>query len=233
MLPIGPNLYHLRQFLRLDAVKVAEATGLDVRHLLEVEAGTHSPTLAECIRLSDFFRVPVDHLLRYNLTPRRQVDLPYLKMLALDIDGVQTDGGMYFSESGDETKKFNAKDGRAILNLVRKGWHVAFLSSGMQGKAIRARAERLGVQQVYVGKDDKLGVLRGFCEDLGLSVDQVAYIGDDVNDLSMIGACGFTACPADAAAAVKAAVDVVLLAQGGHGCVREFVETWLRVEVEY
>lgn len=227
----GRNLYHLRQFRKLDAPSVAQATGIHLPQLLEMEEGRLSPSIAEWIALSDFFRVPIDDLVRRTFYPLRSVDVTQLRFLALDIDGVQTDGGMYFSESGDEYKKFNAKDGRAIMNVVRAGFHVGFISSGSKDKAILSRAERLGVQHVYVGKEDKLVILNSWCDALGITPAQVAYIGDDVNDMSMIAACGLTACPADAAPVVKDAADLVLTSAGGEGCVREFVERWLHIPV--
>jgi 3-deoxy-D-manno-octulosonate 8-phosphate phosphatase (KDO 8-P phosphatase) len=86
---------------------------------------------------------------------------------------------------------------------------------------------------VYVGREDKLGILHGWCDALGITPTQVAFIGDDVNDLSMIAACGLSACPSDAAASVKDVADLVLTTAGGEGCVREFVERWLHIKVIY
>jgi len=148
-----------------------------------------------------------------------------IKFLVLDVDGVMTDGGMYYTESGDQFKKFNSRDGMGIKLALRKGIQVAFLSSGTNARIINDRAETLGVKLVHAGAGEKLGVLSGWCKELGIHLDEVAYIGDDVNDLDCIRAVGISACPADAVDAVMSAVDVVLDKRGGEGCVREFVDS--------
>lgn len=148
-----------------------------------------------------------------------------IRLLVLDVDGVQTDGGMYYTESGDRFKKFNSKDGLGIKRAIKQGVHVAFLSSSTHARVIRDRAETLGVQLVHAGPEEKLGVLSGWCKELGVALDEVAYIGDDLNDLTCIRAVGISACPADAVAAVKTAVNVVLDRSGGEGCVREFIDS--------
>jgi 3-deoxy-D-manno-octulosonate 8-phosphate phosphatase (KDO 8-P phosphatase) len=150
-----------------------------------------------------------------------------IRFLALDIDGVLTDGGMYYSESGDEFKKFNTKDGMGIKLIQNHGILVGFLSSGKNVNLITNRAKLLNVQYIYVGYDEKLNILEQWCVKLGISLDDVAYIGDDVNDLNVISAVGFSASPSDAVEKVKAAVDVVLQNKGGEACVREFIDTYL------
>ena len=149
------------------------------------------------------------------------------KFLALDIDGVLTDGGMYYTESGDEFKKFNTKDGMGIKLAIAKGITVGFLSSGKNKNLINNRAKLLGVNYVYVGFDEKLTVLNQWCAKLKINLEEVAYIGDDINDLTIISAVGFSACPADAVEKVKKIVNVVLKKNGGDGCVREFIENYL------
>lgn len=148
-----------------------------------------------------------------------------IKFLVLDVDGVMTDGGMYYTESGDQFKKFNSKDGIGIKMALRNGIQVAFLSSGTNARIINDRAATLGVGLVHAGSGEKLGVLSGWCKELGIHLDEVAYIGDDINDLECIRAVGMSACPADAVDAVLSEVDVVLDRRGGEGCVREFVDS--------
>ncbi|MCF8258298.1 MAG: HAD-IIIA family hydrolase [Flavobacteriales bacterium] len=148
-----------------------------------------------------------------------------IKFLVLDVDGVMTDGGMYYTEMGDQFKKFNSKDGIGIKLAIRSGVQVAFLSSGTNARIINDRAHTLGVKLVHAGPGEKLSILNGWCKELGVHLDEVAYIGDDVNDLECINAVGLSACPADAVEAVKSAVDVVLDRNGGEGCVREFIDT--------
>ncbi|MEW6470337.1 MAG: HAD-IIIA family hydrolase [Bacteroidota bacterium] len=152
---------------------------------------------------------------------------PVIRMLALDIDGVLTDGGMYYTESGDEFKRFNTKDGMGIKLAIQSGVEVAFISSGKNLNLISNRAKLLGVNYVYVGLDEKLDMLKDWCGKLNLELRHVAYIGDDVNDLKIISAVGFSACPADAVDKVKKAVNVRLKKKGGEGCVREFIEKYI------
>jgi len=150
-----------------------------------------------------------------------------IKFLALDIDGVLTDGGVYLTEKGDLFKKFNVKDGVGIRQIVKSGVVVGFISAGKSQKLLQARAKMLGVQYVYAGDDEKLIVLNKWCDKLKIHLDDVAYVGDDVNDSVIISAVGFSACPKDATEKIKEIVDVVLEKKGGEGCVREFIDNYL------
>lgn len=150
-----------------------------------------------------------------------------IKLLVLDIDGVLTDGGVYFTESGDEFKKFNVKDGLGIKQVVREGIKVGFLSAGRTLKLIQRRADTLNVEMVYVGNKNKIGVLTEWTKRLKISFSETVYIGDDINDLECIEKCFFSACPADAVEKIKKSVNVVLKKKGGEGCVREFIEKYL------
>lgn len=150
-----------------------------------------------------------------------------IKFLVLDVDGVMTDGGMYYTEAGDQFKKFNTKDGMAIKVLLNKGYQVAFLSSGSQKTIVENRAKTLGLERVYVGSRPKLQVLIEWCREMDLSMENVAYVGDDINDLEVIDAVGFSGCPADAVEAIKLKANVVLNRKGGDACVREFVDEHL------
>ncbi|MEO1679113.1 MAG: N-acylneuraminate cytidylyltransferase [Pseudomonadota bacterium] len=149
------------------------------------------------------------------------------KLLALDIDGVQTDGGMYYSQAGDEAKKFNTKDGMAIKLAVKAGIEVAFISSGLNEALIRRRADLFGIERIYVGTDPKIGIMQGWIDAAGIGWEDVAYIGDDINDAPVMEKCGLTACPADAVAEIRQVADIVLSKVGGAGCVREFVDSYL------
>ena len=150
-----------------------------------------------------------------------------IKMLALDIDGVMTDGGMYYTESGEEVKRFDTKDRRGIIHLLREGVQVAVLSSGFKNTIIAERCKTLGIEKFYVGTEPKLEILKQFCTELGIKLDEVAYIGDDINDRDIIHNVGFSACPADAVGSIKPIVDVVLEKNGGYGCIREFIDEHL------
>lgn len=153
--------------------------------------------------------------------------LEKIKLLVLDVDGVMTDAGMYYTENGDQIKKYNAKDGMAIQHLVKSGFHLAIISSGYKAEMVKARAELLGIQFCYVGREPKLDILQKHCEELGLKLENVAIIGDDINDLEVFRKVGFTACPSDAVLVIKSHSDVILSKKGGEGCVREFVDAYL------
>ncbi|MCH2225348.1 MAG: HAD hydrolase family protein [Crocinitomicaceae bacterium] len=150
-----------------------------------------------------------------------------IKLLVIDVDGVMTDGGMYFTESGDQFKKFNTKDGMGIIHLTRDDFQVAIISSGFKGAAVKARAELLGIQNCYVGRESKLEILKGICKEQGLSLDEVAIIGDDINDMEVMRNVGMSFCPKDAVDVVKSTVDVILSKKGGEGCVRELIDQYI------
>ncbi len=150
-----------------------------------------------------------------------------IKFLVLDVDGVMTDGGMYYTSAGDQFKKFNVKDGMAIKEARKAGLRVAFLSAGSSERIVMDRARTLDVTLVYVGQEPKLNILNKWCDELGFDLSQVAYIGDDINDIPVMDAVGYSACPADAVQAVRDKAYVVLQRKGGDACVREFVEEHL------
>jgi YrbI family 3-deoxy-D-manno-octulosonate 8-phosphate phosphatase len=151
-----------------------------------------------------------------------------IKLLILDVDGVMTDGGMYFTENDDQIKKFNTKDGMGILELTKsKLVEVGIISSAFKGNAVRNRAEMLGINRCYVGRDAKMSVLETWLEELGIDMHEVAIIGDDVNDLPIMKKAGFSACPSDAVQVVKQHVNLILSTKGGQGCIREFIDNYL------
>lgn len=153
--------------------------------------------------------------------------LDKIKLLILDVDGVMTDGGMYFTENGDQIKKFNTKDGMAIIHLTKSDFQIAILSSGFTNNMVQERAKLLGIQKCYVGRDKKIDVLEAYCKELSIFLENVAIIGDDINDLDIIKKVGFSACPSDAMDVVKSNVDVILNKKGGEGCVREFIDAYI------
>jgi 3-deoxy-D-manno-octulosonate 8-phosphate phosphatase (KDO 8-P phosphatase) len=159
-----------------------------------------------------------------------QLKLASIKMLILDVDGVMTDGGMYMTEKGDQIKKFDTKDGRGIIELIKKKFHVVIISSGFKDVGVSARAKMLGIERCYIGLEPKLKILKSWCEELQISLDEVAMIGDDINDLEVMRTIGFSACPADAVENVKQEVDLILSKKGGRGCVREFIDNYLEAK---
>tara|TARA_B100000508_G_scaffold55003_3_gene42655 strand:- start:20538 stop:21212 length:675 start_codon:yes stop_codon:yes gene_type:complete len=150
-----------------------------------------------------------------------------IKLLILDIDGVMTDAGMFFTENGDQIKKYNAKDGMAVRALADTDITVGIISSGFKLNMVKDRADLLKIQKVYVGRDPKIQVLQSWCDEMDISLDEVGIIGDDINDLEVMKSVGFSACPADAVKIVKENVDLVLQLKGGKGCVREFIDYYL------
>src|SRR5256712_5611440 len=140
--------------------------------------------------------------------------LKRIRLFATDVDGVVTDAGMYYSESGEELKKFNTRDGMGIKLLQRAGLITALITME-ETKLVTRRAEKLAIPEVHQGARDKLAVMREMVARHGLTLQQVAYIGDDVNDLEVLNAAGFSAAPADALPAVRNAVAYVCRQKGG------------------
>ncbi|MCP9450750.1 MAG: HAD hydrolase family protein [Nitrospira sp.] len=152
-----------------------------------------------------------------------------IRLFATDVDGVLTDAGMYYSESGDEWKKFNTRDGMGIKLLQKAGLITAIVTQE-RTRLVARRAEKLAIPEVHQGIMDKLSVIRDMASRYGLGLDQVAYIGDDVNDLEALKAVGFSASPADGMPQVLQAVDYVCRKKGGEGAVREVVEMILEAQ---
>jgi 3-deoxy-D-manno-octulosonate 8-phosphate phosphatase (KDO 8-P phosphatase) len=151
----------------------------------------------------------------------------HIKLLVLDVDGTLTDGGVYIDSNGVQTKKFHIRDGMGITLLHEKGIQVGIISHSRAQTILDERARMLGIQRVYSGKEPKLEVLTRWMEELNLTLDQISYIGDDVNDIEILEKVGFSACPHDAHFSVVKVVDVVLARNGGDGCVREFIDRFL------
>lgn len=170
--------------------------------------------------------IELSNLLFYNLTFDKN-KIKNLKLLILDIDGVMTDGGMYFSESGDQMKKYNTKDGMGILEIRKRGINLGIISSGFKSGMVKSRAELLKIEHLYVGREPKLKILNIWCKNLGIQLSEVGIIGDDINDLEVMRNVGLSVCPANAVLAVKSQADLVLQTKGGEGCIREFIDHYL------
>lgn len=143
-----------------------------------------------------------------------------------DIDGVWTDGGMYYDRTGNEFKKFNTSDSAGILFLRALGIPVAILT-GEDTEMVSNRAAKLKVDYLRQGVSDKVAVATEICDSLGIGLDRVAYIGDDLNDMKLLAAVGLSGCPSDSPRYVRQIVDVVVSKPGGGGAFRDFVETVL------
>ena len=159
---------------------------------------------------------------RHILKPKKQ----NIKLFATDVDGVLTDAGMYYSEHGDELKKFNTRDGKGFELLRDAGIKTAIITSE-NTKIVERRAAKLKIDYLYQGKahGGKLDAIKEICAREGFSLTEVAYVGDDINCMEALQNVGWPACPADAIKDIKSIPSILLLnKRGGDGCVREFVD---------
>ena len=150
-------------------------------------------------------------------------EIPEIKMFLTDCDGCLTDGGMYYSEKGDELKKFNTRDGMGFALLRQKGIITGIVTSE-NVDLNRRRAEKLKLDILEAGCKDKLSAIKRICDERGIALENVCYIGDDINDLQVIKAVGYGCCPADAMPEVKTVAKYVAKTSGGEGVIREIVE---------
>ncbi len=149
-----------------------------------------------------------------------------VKLLALDVDGTLTDGGLYLSESGESLKRFHAQDGLGIVLAAHVGLRVAWIT-GRKSPIVAARAEALGVKTLRQGVHDKAAALREIGEELGVALSEIAFMGDDLNDLPALNAVGFALAPKNAVASVLARADWISSKNGGNGAVRDAIDTIL------
>lgn len=147
-----------------------------------------------------------------------------IKLLVMDVDGTLTDGKIYMSENGEVMKAFNVKDGYAIAHMLPEMGIIPVIITGRKSKIVENRAKELGITELYQGVGDKLAVLKNVAEKYNASPDEIAYIGDDINDLDCIEYCGVTACPADAVEEVKRIATYVCKKNGRDGAVREYID---------
>lgn len=155
-----------------------------------------------------------------------------VRLLALDVDGVLTDGRLYFAEDGQEFKTFDTQDGHGIKMLQHAGIEVAIIT-GRTTKLVQRRAGNLGIKHLLQGREDKLVALRELTAELGIPLDEVAYVGDDWPDLPAILAAGFGVAVANAHAELRARADHVTTLAGGRGAVREVCDLILQAQDRY
>ncbi len=146
-----------------------------------------------------------------------------LKLFATDVDGVLTDAGMYYGESGEELKKFHTRDGMGMKLLQAEGVITAIITME-NTKIVERRGIKLGIPEVFQGAKDKVSVLLNLSEKYGIPFGQMAYIGDDVNDVEALKAVGYAAAPADCVEEVRQVVHYVCKKNGGEGAVREVID---------
>jgi len=155
-----------------------------------------------------------------------------IRLLVLDVDGILTDGRIYYGNDGEELKAFNIKDGLGIKLLQRAGIEVAIIT-GRKSEIVARRARELGISTVTQGREDKLEALLELCRSRELSVDQCAYMGDDLPDLGAVIACGLGLTAADGCRPVREAADWISEVNGGRGAVRDACEFILAARGEW
>lgn len=148
------------------------------------------------------------------------------KLILTDIDGVWTDGGMYYDNTNIELKKFNTYDSAGVLFAHHLGIPVGILT-GENSDIVKRRADKLKVDYCYLGCKDKVAVAKSICEELGIEINEVAYIGDDLNDIKLLKLVKWSGVPASAPEYVKDICTIKLHKNGGEGVFREFVEILL------
>jgi len=152
-----------------------------------------------------------------------------IELLVFDVDGCLTDGKIVYTNEGEEVKSFSVKDGLAIASWNRMGKKTAIIT-GRRSKIVERRAAELGITHLFQGVKQKAEQLQSILEKEGLDWDNVAVIGDDLNDLSMIRRAGWSFTPADGVKAIKNEVDTILTINGGEGAVREMIDTIIEKE---
>lgn len=152
-----------------------------------------------------------------------------IKLVLTDIDGVWTDGGMYYDQTGNEMKKFNTTDSAGVVFLQLLGIQMGIIT-GENTKIVWRRAEKLKISHLFIGVKNKLEVAEKLCAELNITLQEVAYVGDDLNDALLLKAVGFSAIPANAPAYMERYAQRRLAKKGGEGAFREFVELILQKE---
>ena len=150
-----------------------------------------------------------------------------IKLVAFDVDGVLTDGGLIFDENGHEYKVFNAKDGQGIVNLNNAGIVTAIITARKNG-TVEHRAKNLNIKELHQASKNKIATLNEIMEKYEISFEEIAYMGDDLPDICILEKVALKGCPADAVDEVKKVANFVSSKNGGHGAVREFCDYILR-----
>jgi len=215
----GPNQIHLSQIREIlkqaiaydNITKQLSASSVDSYQLT-----VNSERTDNCQLSTDNYQLSTDN---YQVPTK-------IKLFLSDVDGVLTDAGMYYSESGDELKKFNTHDGMGLQLIGQQGIKTGIITSE-DTKMVERRYNKLKLDYLYQGKREggKLASVKEICEKEGITLKEVAYIGDDVNCFELLSSVGLAACPADALEAIKNIPGIMQMKKkGGEGCVREFVE---------
>lgn len=152
-----------------------------------------------------------------------------IELIVLDVDGTLTDGRIIYDEQGNELKEFDVKDGLAIASWLKLGKEVAIIT-GRESRIVEKRAKELYIKHVFQGVEDKLKTLQSLLETIGIDAQQVAVIGDDLNDLQMMRFAKLSFMPGDGSLYLEEYADVILSNNGGRGAVREMIEYLIQKE---
>lgn len=153
-----------------------------------------------------------------------------IKLIAMDVDGVLTDGSLILLDSGlNETRTMNIKDGYALQLAVKKGYHLVIISGASDDGAVENRMKKLGINDVNMGIKDKAELLLSKMNKLGLTKEQALFIGDDIPDYKVMKSVGLACCPADAVAEIKEISMYISPVAGGKGCARDVIEKVLKL----
>ena len=150
-----------------------------------------------------------------------------IKLILLDVDGTLTDSGIYHGNNGEELKNFNVTDGYAIVNAQELGIEFGIIT-GKESELVRTRANELNIKYLYQGISEKTLILDEIMQITGLQKEEIAYMGDDLNDIKIMKKVGFSGTPLDGVNETKIIADFVSTKNGGEGAVREFIETILK-----
>ena len=195
--------------------------------LLKYECRMSGRVRAYEMREDTFFEIdePSDWVIIEQLMKRKSqnMNLSNIKMFLTDCDGCLTDAGMYYSEKGDELKKFNTKDGMGISRLREAGIITGIVTSE-DVQIVKNRAAKLKMEEVHVGVENKLEKVKSIADKYGISLSEIAYVGDDINDAEVIKAVGFGCSVSNGVESVKECADYVSETKGGDGAIREIAE---------
>ena len=150
-----------------------------------------------------------------------------IKLFGCDVDGTLTDAGMYYTENGDELKKFNTRDGMG-MKLLRESGIITLIITSENTKIVENRAKKLKVDYLYQGVQNKLELIKELLSKLNIDRSEFAYIGDDINDKEILEFAGLKACPNDAMEIIKNIDNILIMSKkGGEGTVREFIDNYI------
>ncbi len=155
-----------------------------------------------------------------------------IKLFALDVDGVLTDGSLLLMQDGQMVRRMNIKDGYALQLAIKRGYHILVISGG-NSEAVKIRLEKLGVQDVFMSVINKKEVLQQYMEQHGLQKQEVLYMGDDMPDIGVMQMAGLPCCPSDAVAEIRDISGYISPIKGGEGCVRDIIEKVLKLNAHW